>query len=168
MKNHIPSAGVAQPARELIAADGGAGLVLQDQTSAGPDRRTVCEGAIVSNLNRRAVLSTAWTVPVIAIAVAAPLTAASTASAAPVGRVCMDPAGSFDVRGRALMIFYRSVPDIYEVNARGAGWSKSYGTNYGTAPSPGSTTWRIELPDVPTWIQVHSFNTHYGESTCPV
>ncbi|WP_424462987.1 hypothetical protein [Pseudoclavibacter helvolus] len=114
-------------------------------------------------MNRRSLLS-AWSVPVVAVAVAAPLAAASVRKS----MVCVDTAGTYEINGNILTIRYRVAPDIYEVNARGSGWSKSYGTNYGTAPKRGATYWEIELPGPPTWIQCHGFNAHYGESSCPV
>jgi len=122
----------------------------------------------VTGLSRRALIqSAAWSVPVIAAAIATPLAAAST-TAPEAPKVCGGTPydnGVFTVTGRTLVISYRTAPDIYEVNARGAGWSKSYGTNYGNAPKKGTRTWTIVLPADPTWIQVHGFNAHLGE-TC--
>lgn len=114
-------------------------------------------------MERRALLKTAaWSVPIIAAAVAVPLAAASTAPPVVCGGTTGDN-GVYTVTGDTLTILYRTAPDIYEVNARGEGWSKSYGTNYGTAPKRGSLSWTIQLPGAPKWIQVHSFNSHFGE-----
>lgn len=122
----------------------------------------------MSGLSRRSVIhGAAWSLPVIAAAIATPLAAAS----APQPEDCTVCGGTpydngvYTVVGRTLVVSYRTAPDIYEVNARGAGWSTSYGTNYGTAPKRGTRTWTIVLPAAPTWIQVHGFNAHFGE-TC--
>lgn len=123
----------------------------------------------MSGLTRRTLIhGAAWSLPVIAAAVATPLAAASCPPEQPEVKVCGGSPydnGVYTVSGRTLVISYRKAPDIYEVNARGAGWTKSYGTNYGNAPKRGALTWTILLPAEPTWIQVHGFNAHLGE-TC--
>lgn len=119
----------------------------------------------MSEVTRRSILKgVAWSAPVVAVAVAVP---AVTASGIDDVIVCGGSAqdnGTYTVQGDRLTISYRNAPDIYEVNARGDGWQRSYGTNYGTAPARGSLTWEITLPSAPTWIQVHSFNAHLGEN----
>jgi hypothetical protein len=121
----------------------------------------------VTGVDRRVALAALWSAPVLALAVSAP---AAAASAVVTPAVCFDPrAGSFVVSGRVLVIKYKAAPDIYEVNAHFAnGGQASFGTNYGTAPGPGATEWTVGLPAEPAWVQVHGFNTHYGEPTCPV
>lgn len=118
------------------------------------DRRTFIKGA-------------AWSVPVVAVAVAVPAVAASELEVVTTCGGSAQDNGTYTVQGNRLTINYRTAPDIYEVNARGDGWSKSYGTNYGTAPASGSLTWSIALPGTPTWIQVHSMGAHFGEPSCP-
>ena len=113
------------------------------------DRRAFTKGA-------------AWSVPAIAVAVAVPAVAASEIEEVTTCGGSAQDNGTYTVQGNRLTINYRTAPDIYEVNARGSGWSRSYGTNYGTAPMRGSLTWEITLPDVPTWIQCHDFNAHLG------
>jgi hypothetical protein len=114
------------------------------------------------------VLGAAWSIPVIALAVAAPAAAASTDPQLAV--TCADPrAGVFTIIGSTIVIKYRTAPDIYEANIHFAnGGSVSFGTNYGTGPGRGATTWTITLPAAPAWVQVHGFDVHYGEPTCPV
>lgn len=112
-------------------------------------------------MNRRTLIrGAAWSVPVIATMTTTPVVAAS-------ATVCGGPwdNGTYTVTGTLLVIQYRTAPDIYEVNARGNDWAASYGTNYGTAPEPGSLTWVIHLPGRPVWVQCHSINEHLGE-TC--
>jgi hypothetical protein len=120
----------------------------------GITRRTVIHGA-------------AWSLPVIAAAVATPLAAASCPpeEAKPItcGGTPYDN-GTYTIVGRTIVVNYRTVPDIYEINAKGAGWAKSYGTNFGTAPKRGALTWTVVLPYEPTKIQVHGFNAHLGEN----
>lgn len=120
---------------------------------------------MTADLSRRSLIrGAAWSAPVIALAVATPLAAASEASA--VVKTCGGTPydnGTYTVQGNILTIQYRTAPDIYEINARGDGWSKSFGTNYGAAPARGSLTWSVVLPAAPKWIQVHGFNAHFGE-----
>lgn len=119
---------------------------------------------------REFVKAAAWSVPVVAVAVATPLAAASQPNPEPTGgpiRVCGGGHGdngtyTVSADGKTLVINFKNVPDIYEVNAKGYGWEKSYGTNYGSAPKPGSLTWVIVFDQPAQWIQVHSFNAHFG------
>lgn len=77
--------------------------------------------------------------------------------------------GTFTVRDDSITVNYQVSPDIYEINVHYAdGTSQSFGTNFGTAPAPGSTEWTIALKSPAKWVQVHSFNDHYGEPSCPV
>ncbi|WP_233615800.1 hypothetical protein [Leucobacter chromiisoli] len=112
--------------------------------------------------SRRALLGAAWAVPVIAAAVAVPAVSATTDPSRTCGGTSGDN-GTYTVTGNVLTISYTRAPDIYEINARGVGWSKSYGTNYGTAPARGSLSWSVVLPGEPTWVQAHTFDTHYPE-----
>lgn len=116
-------------------------------------------------VSRRTVVGAAWALPVILAAVATPLAAAS-GEPEPV-RVCGGTPydnGVYTVQGNVLTVQYKTAPDIYEVNARGNGWTKSFGSNYGTGPKRGALTWSIVLPSAPTWAQVHGFNAHLGEA----
>lgn len=115
-------------------------------------------------LTRRAALkAAAWSVPVVAAAVAVPaVTASQDDDVVTCGGSAQDN-GTYTVQGNRLTISYRTAPEIYAVNARGNGWQRSYGTNYSTAPARGTRTWEIALLDDPTWIQVHGFNAHFGE-----
>lgn len=77
--------------------------------------------------------------------------------------------GTFTVRDDSITVNYTSAPDIYEINVHYAdSTSQSFGTNFGTAPPPGSTEWTVALKSPAKWVQVHSFNDHYGEPSCPV
>lgn len=139
--------------------------MLPDETPEPVSARAVADQYPTPDMSRRTVMqSVAWTVPVIALAVGTPLTAASAPTPTVTCGGTPQDNGVYTVQDNILTILYRTAPDIYEVNARGTGWSKSYGTNYGTAPERGSLTWSIALPDAPTWIQVHSFNSHFGEA----
>lgn len=135
-------------------------------------------GAEPSGLSRRQLIRAgAWAAPVIVMATASPATAAS---GGPVLGMPPPPPptvtcggtsgnnGTYTVVGNTIVISYNKVPDIYEVNVRMLnGAQRSFGTNYGTAPVSGSLTWSIQLPAAPGWIQVHGFNAHYGEPSCP-
>ncbi|WP_394254742.1 hypothetical protein [Pseudoclavibacter helvolus] len=113
---------------------------------------------------RDAMRTGAWSVPVIAVAIATP---AASASSSRGETVCMGSAGTYTVTADALTIRFARVPDIYEANVRTASGTRGYGTNYGTGPKRGSRVWVIPLASRPEWAQVHPFNEHYGESTCP-
>ena len=121
---------------------------------------------------RQVVKAAAWAVPVVALAATAPLAAASTPNTpdpdTPIGYCgtfhSQGNNGTYLVFGNRIVVSYHTVPDIYEVNLRlKNGQSLSFGTNYGTAPAPGSLTWVIDFPPGIAWVQVHGFNDHYGE-----
>lgn len=117
-------------------------------------------------LDRRQVLKgAAWSVPVIAVAVATPQAAASTVPDEPI--ICGGTTGNngtYVVTGNVIVVNYATAPDIYEANVQLAdGTRLSFGTNYGTAPQKGSLTWTIALPAKPTWVQIHGFNAHLGQ-----
>ena len=123
-------------------------------------------------LSRRTIIKgAAWTIPVIAAATAVPLASASTKGTADPVVTCGSAAagdnGSYTISGERVIISYDSAPDIYELNAHFRdGTSASYGTNYGTAPAAGSLQWDVETGKPVSWVQVHSFNTHYQNGVC--
>lgn len=123
----------------------------------------------MSELSRRQfAAAAAWSAPVILFAVAAPAASASTTPDDPT--VCdaydHDNGRYFVYPNGAVVIEFDVAPDIYEVNVRYPdGTSKSFGTNFGTAPAKGTKVWTLSLPSRPVWVQVHSQNTHLGE-TC--
>ncbi|MGO4680646.1 hypothetical protein [Microbacterium sp. 2MCAF23] len=125
-----------------------------------------------STLSRRTVIKgAAWSIPVIAAVTAVPLAAASTNGAADDVVTCGSAAavdnGSYTVDGERVIVSYDSAPDIYELNAHFVdGTSASYGTNYATAPAQGSRRWSVETGKRVSWVQVHSFNTHYQNGVC--
>jgi len=134
----------------------------QSTRTRGPlSRRTVIKGA-------------AWSIPVIAAATAIPLAAASTTTprgpskpAVTCGSTAAGDNGSYTVDGERVIVSYDSAPDIYELNAHFVdGTSASYGTNYGTAPAQGSRQWSVETGKPVSWVQVHSFSTHYQDGVC--
>ncbi|WP_126412673.1 hypothetical protein [Acidipropionibacterium jensenii] len=123
--------------------------------------------------SRRTVLKTAaWSAPVVALAVAAPQAAASgSGNTTPTCGSAGDN-GTFTVTKNQdgtylIVVNYKEAPDIYEANVRTESGSFSYGTNYNSAPAKGSKTWTITVPGKPVWIQIHTFNSHFGEPTCP-
>lgn len=118
------------------------------------------------------VLKTAaWAAPIVLLAVTAPRSAASgeepwEPEPEPEWETCGGTAGDngiFSVGPQVIVVEFDEAPDIYEVNVRLAGGgSISFGTNYGSAPPAGSLTWTIALPADAEWVQVHTFNSHYG------
>lgn len=128
-----------------------------------------------STLSRRTVIKgAAWSIPVIAAVTAVPLAAASTAAPSrpnkgvvTCGSTAAGDNGSYTVDGERVIVSYDSAPDIYELNAHFVdGTSASYGTNYATAPAQGSRRWSVETGKRVSWVQVHSFNTHYQNGVC--
>jgi hypothetical protein len=123
-------------------------------------------------LTRRTVIKgAAWSIPVIAAATAVPLATASTSGSKDPAVTCGSTAagdnGSYTVTDQRVIVSYDTAPDIYELNAHFTdGTSASYGTNYGTAPTPGSLQWDVETGKPVSWVQVHSFNTHYQNGVC--
>ncbi|MGN7862409.1 hypothetical protein ACTJI8_17635 [Microbacterium sp. 22303] len=122
-------------------------------------------------LSRRTIVKgAAWSIPVIAVAAAAPMAAASTRKAAVVcGNVQDGDNGRYVVDQNMVAVTYARVPDIYEVNVHYAdGSSISFGTNFGNAPTAGSTSWTVPTdPDKQiAWVQVHTFNTHFQNGAC--
>ena len=137
-------------------------VLRNDLQQAEPSRRSVIKAA-------------AWSMPVIALAVSAPAAAASgpTPPTAYVtcGADAMNDNGTYTVTKNdngttTITVIYKTAPDIYEINVRTTAGNFSYGTNYGSAPMKGSTSWTIVVPAKVTWAQVHSFNSHFGEATC--
>ena len=129
----------------------------------------------MNEMPRRTVLrGAAWSVPVIAAAIATPLAAASEptpqpTSGPPLG-VCgfyhHGNNGSYYVYADKIVVTYNTPPDIYELNVKFKhGGSASWGTNYGTAPARGSLEWIVPLPRPATWVQCHGISDHFGE-TC--
>lgn len=122
--------------------------------------------------SRRAVVrSAAWSLPVIAVAVAAPGAAASTPPDPKTPVTCGNRAsgdnGTYTVDDSRVIVSYVTAPDIYEINVHFVdGSSASYGTNYNTAPAAGSLQWAIETGKTIAWVQVHTFNTHYQDGVC--
>ena len=121
-------------------------------------------------MDRRTVLkAAAWSVPVLSVAATAPLAAASTSGGDLPEGVCGtyhsgSNNGVYLVYADRIVVSYATVPDIYEVNLRMKdGTTKSFGTNYGTGPTPGSLEWVITFPVGLSWAQVHGFSDHYGE-----
>lgn len=125
----------------------------------------------MSNLERRTLIkAAAWAAPVLAVAATAPLAAASTPgnTDTPDGVCGTYHSGSnngiYTVYNDRVVVSYKTVPDIYELNIRMKdGTTKSFGTNYGTGPQPGSLTWVIYFPVGISWAQVHGFADHFGE-----
>lgn len=124
---------------------------------------------MTQHIGRRTLLaSAAWSIPAIALAVGVP--AASASAPEPdypvICNAYPQDNGTFYVYDDRVVIEYLSAPDIYEINIRYAdGTTQSFGTNFGSAPARGSTSWAVPLRSEPEWIQVHGFNTHLGE-TC--
>lgn len=111
---------------------------------------------MTTTLSRRHVLhAAAWAAPAIALAVATPALAAS-----PVESI--EASGPYVLTDRALIITFPSAPDIYEAHIDlPDGTSLRLGTNYGTAPEPGTAVWIIPLPARPRRVKVHPFNDWY-------
>lgn len=115
-----------------------------------------------TSMKRREALKAAWAAPVVAVAA----TAAPGAASSYEDGVCVDKGGKGKITygRRSLVVHYYEVPDIYEINVRyHDGTQESFGTNYGTAPRPGTRVWRVPIRDCPEWVQVHWFNSHIGE-----
>lgn len=121
-------------------------------------------------LSRRTVIKgAAWSIPVIAAATAVPLAAASSTGSKTVtcGSKAAGDNGSYTIDGTRIIVSYRTAPDIYEINVHFAdGTSASYGTNYATAPARGTLRWAVETGKAISWVQVHSFNTHFQNGVC--
>lgn len=120
----------------------------------------------MKEVTRRNMLGAAWSLPVIALAVSTPAAAASEVVFCTFGGGENDNGVAKVVQqGKQwmLIIAYKVAPDIYEVNAKFGGHpaDMSFGTNYGTAPTKGTTTWVIPLPaPALSGTQIHSFNSH--------
>lgn len=128
---------------------------------------------------RRSLLgATAWTIPVIAVAVAAPQAAASQpAPTDPPVVVCGGPTGAFpdqdngtytvDHENNRITVVFKTRPDSLDLNVRTAdGWTKNYHPNLNSLGA--DLVWIVQVPPGHgriTWVQVHGFNSHYGE-TC--
>lgn len=115
--------------------------------------------------SRRSFLkAAAWSVPAIAVAVGTPTLAASDE---PEIDICTDGTADayYQVTDDHIVVKYNPAPDIYEINVRYPdGSTMSFGTNYGTAPENGSLVWMVPILTKPSWVQVHGFNAHFGES----
>lgn len=123
------------------------------------------------NNERREVLKIAvWSAPIIATAVAMPYAVASQVACVTQTSPGTDPGdnGTYTVGQGFITVNYKRPPDIYEINAKGKTWQKSFGTNYGTAPKRGTLNWTVEIPGCANKIQVHDFNSHYGEPSFPI
>ena len=111
---------------------------------------------------RQLVTAAAWSIPVIALAVAAPAAAASK-DCPPVtcGGTAQDN-GTYVVDGSTLTIFYRVRPDVVDINVRYAG-GRTVNIHKDASVVPASRIYTVALQGAPEWIQVHGFNSHFGQ-----
>lgn len=112
------------------------------------------------NIDRRKAL--AWTIPVIALAIAAPAAAASGGGSVTCGGSQNDN-GTYVVDNKAgtLTIFYRVRPDIVDINIRYA-VGTSQNIHLDASVVPASLIYVVSLRAQAAWVQVHGFNAHFG------
>lgn len=110
---------------------------------------------------RQFLTAAAWTLPAIAVAVGTPALAASTDPAPPV--FCI-PSGTYTITPDAVTVFYNTAPDMYELQIDYTDGTRAvYGTNYGTPPPAGTTTWTVPLTGKPARVKAHLHNDCYPQ-----
>ncbi|GGF13092.1 hypothetical protein [Subtercola lobariae] len=176
------------PAPEASAAPANTAPAASASANPGPSSTDTGTQAPPRRIPRRTLITgAAWSVPVIAIAVAAPAAAASTTSPPPPPStwtpvICGGPSsingqndnGQYLVEQHELVITYRTIPqNQIDVNVRFLdGTSHNVHYDFKNWPlAPGSNVLTINLAGFsltgPAWVQVDTFNSHYSDPACP-